>query len=215
MKLAKEILENIVCPHCHGSLRYTKEEMLVCVPCRLCYPVLDGIADLSPEGALPLSADGKMTPRKNRAVFSVETGPDSGLRSFLEPLSCRALGRKLDSTAQTQVYTADFNMSLDDHTRKLIRNYIARRDSRKESVETPEYREEMGSYKRLADIVLNDPGVSRLHAMVFYDELGAGVLDLVSRNGTFVNGKEVESCYLKGGDEIKVGNTAIRFSLKT
>lgn len=213
--LAKEILDNIACPRCHNTLHYTKEEMLVCVPCRVCYPIFDGVADLSPEVALPLSSDGKITPRKSIAVFSLEAGPDVGLRSFLEPYSCRAIGRKIEDTAQTQVFTVDFNMSLDDHTRKLIRNYIAKRDSKKNQNEISVYWGELGSYKRLSDIVLNDPGVSRLHAMFFYDELGAGILDLVSRNGTFVNGKEVETCYLKSGDEIRLGNTLIRFSLKS
>jgi pSer/pThr/pTyr-binding forkhead associated (FHA) protein len=45
--------------------------------------------------------------------------------------------------------------------------------------------------------------------MVFYDGRTVGVLDLVSKNGTFVNGQEVESRVLKPGDMIEIGETNI------
>ena len=48
--------------------------------------------------------------------------------------------------------------------------------------------------------------------MLFYDDSGlVGILDLVSKNGTYVNGAEVESKILKKGDLITVGGTKIRF----
>ena len=47
---------------------------------------------------------------------------------------------------------------------------------------------------------------------IFFDDSGmVGILDLVSKNGTFVNGAEVESKILKKGDLITVGGTKIRF----
>jgi pSer/pThr/pTyr-binding forkhead associated (FHA) protein len=38
------------------------------------------------------------------------------------------------------------------------------------------------------------------------------MLDLVSQNGTFVNGKEIESQLLKEGDVIELGETIIVFA---
>lgn len=72
--------------------------------------------------------------------------------------------------------------------------------------------ENLGGFLRGNDIPLKDIAISRLHAMLFYDESGTiGILDLVSKNGTFVNGAEVESKILKKGDLITVGGTKIRF----
>ncbi|MBI4373307.1 MAG: FHA domain-containing protein, partial [Deltaproteobacteria bacterium] len=51
---------------------------------------------------------------------------------------------------------------------------------------------------------------SRLHAMVFYGDSGVGILDLVSKNGTFVGGVEIESRLLKKGDIVSIGSTKIR-----
>jgi pSer/pThr/pTyr-binding forkhead associated (FHA) protein len=61
------------------------------------------------------------------------------------------------------------------------------------------------------DVFLVDPSVSRTHAIV---EIVAGepkVRDLGSTNGTFVNGARIESSALRSGDELRFGNTEMRF----
>ncbi len=70
---------------------------------------------------------------------------------------------------------------------------------------------ELGTFQRLQDIYFHDGAISRLHAMLFYDEAGVGILDLVSKNGTYVNGVEVESKILKRGDLVMVGSTKFRW----
>ena len=61
-----------------------------------------------------------------------------------------------------------------------------------------------------ADLVIDDPGVSRRHARVLDD---AGVLiveDLGSSNGTYVNGERIaDPVQLTGGDEVQVGGTIL------
>ena len=110
---------------------------------------------------------------------------------------------------------ADFTMTLDEHTRKLISNYLTQTTGKKKKESVVKGENILGSFKRQSDLILNDPAASRLHAMVFYDEEGeAGILDLVSKNGTFVNGREVETCFLKSGDEISIGSTKIVVSFK-
>lgn len=62
-----------------------------------------------------------------------------------------------------------------------------------------------------SEIVLVDPSVSRAHAVV---EIRGGepvVRDVGSTNGTYVNGRRVRSHPLRDGDEIRFGDTKMRF----
>lgn len=65
-----------------------------------------------------------------------------------------------------------------------------------------------------SDIVLNDPSVSRTHAVV---EIAAGratLRDLDSTNGTFLNGRRIRAETLRDGDEVQLGNTRLRFEAR-
>ena len=57
-----------------------------------------------------------------------------------------------------------------------------------------------------ADIRLDDPTVSRRHALIVRTESGdLRVLDDRSLNGLFVNGDQVEWSHLRDGDELAIG----------
>jgi predicted RNA-binding Zn-ribbon protein involved in translation (DUF1610 family) len=57
-----------------------------------------------------------------------------------------------------------------------------------------------------ADIRLDDPTVSRRHALIVKTEGGdLRVLDDRSLNGLFVNGDQVEWSHLRDGDELEIG----------
>lgn len=62
-----------------------------------------------------------------------------------------------------------------------------------------------------ADIILDDPGVSRRHAELRVTTDGphtvVAVRDLGSTNGTFVNGERITSSHLTNGDQLTVGRT--------
>jgi len=62
-----------------------------------------------------------------------------------------------------------------------------------------------------ADVRLDDPTVSRRHALIVRQDDGVRVLDDRSLNGIFVNGKRVEWSVLKDGDEIVVGRYRMHF----
>ena len=62
-----------------------------------------------------------------------------------------------------------------------------------------------------SEIVLLDPSVSRAHAIVEFDAGEPVVRDLDSTNGTFVNGRRVRVESLRDGDELRFGNTRMRF----
>lgn len=64
------------------------------------------------------------------------------------------------------------------------------------------------------DVVVIDPSVSRLHAVVERYPTGFCLRDLGSANGTFVNGERViGEVRLRTGDEIRLGNGRVTFYL--
>jgi hypothetical protein len=66
-----------------------------------------------------------------------------------------------------------------------------------------------------ADIILDDPGISRRHSELRVTTDGphfvTTVRDLGSTNGTFVNGERITSTHIEDGDRITVGRTSITF----
>lgn len=66
-----------------------------------------------------------------------------------------------------------------------------------------------------ADIVLDDPGVSRRHSEIRVTTDGphlvTSIRDLNSTNGTFVNGERISSQRLQDGDRVTIGRTSATF----
>jgi len=62
-------------------------------------------------------------------------------------------------------------------------------------------------------IRLQDPGVSRLHAIVEKSGSGLRVRDQGSQGGTWLNGERVQEAELEDGDELRIGGTTFRVSL--
>lgn len=61
------------------------------------------------------------------------------------------------------------------------------------------------------DIRLSHSTVSRRHTLVYMEDGQAVVEDMESRNGTYVNGEQVNKAVLSSGDVIWVGDVALRF----
>ena len=62
-----------------------------------------------------------------------------------------------------------------------------------------------------ADVVLEDPSVSRRHALVVRRDGRTVVLDDRSLNGVHVNGERVGQATLRDGDTLAVGDVQMRF----
>ena len=62
-----------------------------------------------------------------------------------------------------------------------------------------------------AHIRLDDPTVSRRHALIYRDAEGAKVLDDRSLNGVFRNGERVELSELDDGDTVTIGRFNLHF----
>ncbi|REJ77307.1 MAG: FHA domain-containing protein [Acidobacteria bacterium] len=68
----------------------------------------------------------------------------------------------------------------------------------------------------LADVVIDDPGLSRINTTVFRDNEDILVVDEGSSNGTFLNGDRIEGAprRLFDGDELKIGlDTRVRIEI--
>lgn len=66
---------------------------------------------------------------------------------------------------------------------------------------------------READIVIQDPNISRRHAELRRGDEGWQIADLGSTNGIKVNGRRVDSHTLRPGDQITIGVTDLTFEL--
>src|SRR5215813_8981294 len=65
------------------------------------------------------------------------------------------------------------------------------------------------------DISVDDPEMSRRHAVFKRSREGCAVLDLGTSNGTAVNGQGVERALLKHGDVVKIGEVEITYAETT
>lgn len=75
----------------------------------------------------------------------------------------------------------------------------------------PNNRIQIGRF-RTCDIVLDDPKISNEHCAIFSNDKKVFVEDLISTNGTFLNGKRIETkTELKDGDEIQIQNIKIKY----
>jgi len=63
-----------------------------------------------------------------------------------------------------------------------------------------------------SDIVLSDPSVSSMHAQIIEDKDNWKVLNLLSSNGTFVNGEKVVEQILNKGDMVAFAGSEFVFS---
>lgn len=211
----QELLSMIVCPKCKGPLDPVEGGWaLVCSRCGLKYPVRDSIPVMLIEEALNLRGGSPESHARNvkvpRVSFRVVSGPDMGLAFQLEHGTCRAMGRASPDTGRTQVFNVDLALALDEGTKSLVLEYIAKQFGKGRREAKPQSAG-LGGFRRASDVILTDERLSKLHAMVFADSSSVGILDLVSKNGTYVGGVEVESKILKRGDRIELGETTIVF----
>src|SRR5947209_374501 len=63
------------------------------------------------------------------------------------------------------------------------------------------------------DLVVKDDTVSRHHAEISVTKTTLGVLDLGSRNGTFIDSDRVQTAALRMGHQVRFGGVAFLLSL--
>ena len=139
--------------------------------------------------------------KKKSVQLKVQKGGNEGDVIQLGFGSCRLVGRHLAEN-ETVMLGHDGNRLLDQ-------NEVSMFDQKLTQAIASAHRG-LSSFSRGVDIVLSDEAVSRAHAMLFLDDLGPGVVDLASTNGTFVNDRPAAVAILKIGDKIKFGKTILQ-----
>lgn len=127
-------------------------------------------------------------------------GPDKGMRFTIEENTYRVLARAADERSSTLQMTLDGDRALDREQEQLVDDMLAARGRGTRT----QFK------KRGPDIVLRDGSVSRTHALVFVERAAISVVDLMSTNGTKVNGALVKDVDLAEGDVIHIGKTKLR-----
>lgn len=127
-------------------------------------------------------------------------GPDKGMRFTIEENTYRVLARAADERSSTLQMTLDGDRALDREQEQLVDDMLAARGRGTRT----QFK------KRGPDIVLRDGSVSRTHALVFVERAAISVVDLMSTNGTKVNGSLVKDVDLAAGDVIHIGKTKLR-----
>ena len=119
-------------------------------------------------------------------------GPEKGMRYTVEEGTYRVLARAADERSSTLQMTPEGDRALDIEQERLVGTTRAHMK------------------KRGPDIALRDGSVSRTHALVFVDKASVSVVDLMSTNGTKVNGAIVRDVDVKNGDVIHIGKTKLK-----
>jgi hypothetical protein len=136
-----------------------------------------------------------------KVVLEVDKGPSAGMRFELTDNSYRAVGRA--GAEVTVQLSNEGDRSLDEDDIKRVEEHLAKR---KVAAKDPSNLR-IGGFVRGRDVLLDDDKISRTHAMFFLDEDGASVVDLLSTNGTHVNGERITDADLHEGDIVNIGKT--------
>ena len=133
-------------------------------------------------------------------IVAAPKAQDVGQAYAVEPGTWRVLGRAATAGDATVQLTRNGERALDADRQNLVNKAVGGT----QRVRTA------GNNRRAPDVDLQDDGVSRTHAMVFVDAEGAAsVVDLMSTNGTMVNGRDVQDADLQPGDQVAVGGTTL------
>ena len=138
-----------------------------------------------------------------KVFLEVEKGENSGECFQLEVNRYRAIGRA-DNGAHTSQFTADGDVALDEEELARVARHMGRRTANGGAQVGPAV---PSAFRRGPDILLDDAKVSRTHCLLFVDDQGAAVVDLMSTNGVLVNGERVDEADLKEGDIVHVGKS--------
>lgn len=71
----------------------------------------------------------------------------------------------------------------------------------------------IGREAEYADLILDKPNVSRMHAMLLEKDGKFTIKDMDSKGGTYVNKKEIQEVELRNMDSIQIGNYVLEFHI--
>lgn len=147
-----------------------------------------------------------------KVILEVDKGSNRGSRYEIDVRCYRAVGRTGSAGEITIDLSEVGDRVLDPDDARRVEEHLAKR---KIPVPDSSERLRMGAFRRGRDILLDDEKVSRTHAMIFMDDDGPSIVDLLSTNGTHVNGTKVGDADLQEGDVINIGKTRFIVSVES
>lgn len=215
--VAPAYLEASACPSCYSKLILTKENVLLCQNCLLGFRVQEGVPDLRFSEAIHFRKKTQASKDDRQALFTFLVGEKRNQTFEVKKGHCAVFCRspKQDFDSDTtfvgglDASVQNTRVDLDSKTRKVVEKSLLQASS---DLVTDGIKPEslLGGFVRDTDVHLDDSVVSRTHALIYQNTKGVWVLDLVSKNGTFVNGKEVEHAQLKTNDVVSLGGASFR-----
>lgn len=139
----------------------------------------------------------------------VVAGADKGRRISLRPGAFRAIGRAEGEFTGTFVVRRSAERRLEDEDHARISEHLFKRAAQLPPGGLLHARGATDDFERDDDVELNDDAVSQTHAIVFCDDAGLSVVDIASKNGTWVNGDRVLESVLVAGDLLRLGETRL------
>lgn len=134
--------------------------------------------------------------------------PDATESTDIQPQPSEELGPL--SATNTEVHASPEQAPLAPDGVRRFRLMVIDGPKRGARIESTADRCSLGSHL-LNDLILDDPTVSRFHCEILMDESGARVIDLKSRNGTFLDSVHIKEAMLRGGSLLRLGRVVVRF----
>ncbi|MFH1807865.1 MAG: FHA domain-containing protein [Pseudomonadota bacterium] len=143
--------------------------------------------------------------------LQVLNGDQAGASVEIRPGSYRILRRSTENfdVRSTLVASNVEQWRLSQEDLELAAAQLTRR-----AVETGNPVVRFEAFERAEDISIWDQRMSLPHAIVLFDEDHASIVDMGSRNGTFVNGERVGSTDLSHEDLVRCGATRIQLFVR-
>ena len=141
-----------------------------------------------------------------RAVIKIISGPNAGDAFGIDQGVCRLIGRHL-----SEHQTVFRNRVLDDQAASLLSEHL--KDKAPPVAVSPDAFN-ANALKRGPDILMSNDSISRVHAMIFFDSSGVGIIDLASTNGTYINNDSVSSALIGPDDVFTIGKSAMKVELE-
>jgi pSer/pThr/pTyr-binding forkhead associated (FHA) protein len=151
---------------------------------------------------------------REHKVFPIASEPERLILAVADPTdseAVRAVEREMGTRVVVRLATlAEIAFQIERHYAPRLVGVLPSGDK----LEYPIVQREVGIGKATHNhIVLTDPTVSNTHAVILVRDGGYSIVDLGSRNGTFVNGEKLgdHARTLRHGDAIQLGKTVLTF----
>lgn len=142
-------------------------------------------------------------------TLTLTKGPQKGRSLKIRLGHSLVIGRAF-SPQGTNIVRHDERRKLNDEDRHYVSDHLFTRAAPGRSGA----RAAFDAFERDEDFELADDAVSQTHSILFVDEAGVSVLDVMSTNGTYVNGERISDAVLASGDLLRIGETRMDVTIE-